>query len=324
MDRNKTYQILVAMLVEDDHKELIKSKAEDANFSFIPAKDVTREQAHEADIIIGNVAPELIRGTSKLKWLQLNSAGTDGYLSAGVLPEGTILTNATGAYGLAISEHMIGSLLCIMKKLHLYGADQSKHVWNDYGNVASIYGSKTLVVGFGDIGSEFAVRMHALGSQVTGIRRNKTEKPDYLEALYQMDAFYECLKTADIVATCLPGTKETYHIFDKKAFAQMKEGAFFLNVGRGSAVDSYALADALNSGHLAGASVDVTEPEPLPSDHPLWDAKNLLITPHISGNYHLKETHERIVRIAADNLDRFIRGEKLRNVVDFATGYRKL
>lgn len=324
MDRNKAYQILVAMLVEDDHKELLKSKAKDADFSFISAKDVTKEQVHDADIIIGNVAPELIKGTSKLKWLQLNSAGTDGYLSEGVLPEGTILTNATGAYGLAISEHMIGSLLCIMKKLHLYGADQPKHVWNDYGNVASIYGSKTLVVGFGDIGSEFAVRMHALGSQVTGIRRNRTEKPDYLEALYQMDAFYECLKTADIVATCLPGTKETYHIFDKKAFAQMKEGAYFLNVGRGSAVDSYALADALNSGHLAGASVDVTEPEPLPSDHPLWDAKNLLITPHISGNYHLKETHERIVRIAADNLNRFIRGEKLQNVVDFATGYRKL
>lgn len=324
MDRNKAYQILVAMLVGDDHKELLKSKAKDADFSFISAKDVTKEQVLDADIIIGNVAPELIKGTSKLKWLQLNSAGTDGYLSEGVLPEGTILTNATGAYGLAISEHMIGSLLCIMKKLHLYGADQPKHVWNDYGNVASIYGSKTLVVGFGDIGSEFAVRMHALGSQVTGIRRNRTEKPDYLEALYQMDAFYECLKTADIVATCLPGTKETYHIFDKKAFAQMKEGAYFLNVGRGSAVDSYALADALNSGHLAGASVDVTEPEPLPSDHPLWDAKNLLITPHISGNYHLKETHERIVRIAADNLNRFIRGEKLQNVVDFATGYRKL
>lgn len=324
MAQNKDYKILVVLPVEDRHKELLKSSATDADFEFIPAKDVTEEQAHEADIIIGNVAPELIKGTSKLKWLQLNSAGTDGYTTEGVLPKETLLTNATGAYGLAISEHMIGSLLCIMKKLHLYGADQPKHVWNDYGNVASIYGSKTLVVGFGDIGSEFAVRMHALGSQVTGIRRNKTEKPDYLEALYQMDAFYECLKTADIVATCLPGTKETYHIFDKRAFAQMKEGAFFLNVGRGSAVDSYALADALNSGHLAGASVDVTEPEPLPSDHPLWDAKNLLITPHISGNYHLKETHERIVRIAADNLDRYMRGEKLRNVVDFATGYRKL
>lgn len=324
MAQNKDYKILVVLPVEDRHKELLKSSATDADFEFIPAKDVTEEQAHEADIIIGNVAPELIKGTSKLKWLQLNSAGTDGYTTEGVLPKETLLTNATGAYGLAISEHMIGSLLYIMKKLHLYGADQPKHVWNDYGNVASIYGSKTLVVGFGDIGSEFAVRMHALGSQVTGIRRNKTEKPDYLEALYQMDAFYECLKTADIVATCLPGTKETYHIFDKRAFAQMKEGAFFLNVGRGSAVDSYALADALNSGHLAGASVDVTEPEPLPSDHPLWDAKNLLITPHISGNYHLKETHERIVRIAADNLDRYMRGEKLRNVVDFATGYRKL
>ena len=144
------------------------------------------------------------------------------------------------------------------------------------------------------------------------------------EALYQMDALAECLRTADIVAACLPGTEETYHIFDRNAFAKMKKGAYFLNVGRGNAVDSYALAEALNSGHLAGASVDVTEPEPLPKEHPLWDAKNLLITPHTSGNYHLQETHERIIQIAADNLARFMQGRELRNIVDFATGYRKL
>ena len=324
ISQNNINKILVVLPVENRHKELLRSCAEGAQMEFIPAKDLTKQLVQDADIIIGNVSPELLRGTGRLKWLQLNSAGTDGYTEDGILPEGALLTNATGAYGLAISEHMIGALLCIMKKLHLYGADQQKHVWGDHGNVTSIYGSRTLVVGFGDIGSEFAVRMNALGSRVTGIRRNQTEKPDYLEALYQMDALAECLRTADIVAACLPGTEETYHIFDRNAFAKMKKGAYFLNVGRGNAVDSYALAEALNSGHLAGASVDVTEPEPLPKEHPLWDAKNLLITPHISGNYHLQETHERIIQIAADNLARFMQGRELRNIVDFATGYRKL
>ena len=103
----------------------------------------------------------------------------------------------------------------------------------------------------------------------------------------------------------------------------MKEGAYFLNIGRGSSVDSLALADALNSGHLAGASVDVTDPEPLPPDHPLWNARNILITPHISGGDHLRETTERIVGIAADNLNRFIAGRALRNVVDPEAGYRR-
>ena len=100
-------------------------------------------------------------------------------------------------------------------------------------------------------------------------------------------------------------------------------GAFLLNIGRGNAVDSYALTEALNSGHLAGAGLDVAEPEPLPKDHPLWDAKNVMITPHISGFYHLPETLERIVRIATENLQKFLAGEELRNEVDFATGYRK-
>lgn len=324
MSTSGRYKILVVIPVEEHHKSLLKDSAGDSEIEFISLSELTKEQVQDADIIIGNISPDLIKGSTKLKWLQLNTAGTDGYVLDGVLPENTLLTNATGAYGLAISEHMIGSLLCIMKKLHLYTADQTKHIWDDHGNVTSIYDSDTLVVGFGDIGSEFAIRMNALGSRVTGIRRTKTEKPEYLKALYRMDALYECLADADIVAACLPGTNETYHVFDKEAFSKMKKGAYFLNVGRGSAVDSYALADALNSGHLAGAAIDVTEPEPLPKDHPLWDADNLLITPHISGNDHLKETHERIIKIAADNLNRFMEGRELRNIVDFTTGYRKL
>ena len=315
-------KILVVLPVEERHKKLLQENAPEAEFTYCAVDKVTREQVQEATIIIGNVSPSLIKGTEKLKWLQLNSAGTDGYTVPGILPEGALLTNATGAYGLALSEHLLAMLLCLMKKLHLYGEDQKCHVWGDRGTVTSIYGSTTLVVGLGDIGSEFAMRMHALGSRVIGIRRNKAEKPDYLDGLYQMDALEEWLGKADIVAASLPGTKDTYQIFNADAFQKMKEGAFFLNIGRGTAVDTLALVEALNSGHLGGAGVDVTDPEPLPEKHPLWDAPNALVTPHISGNYHLPETFERIVRIAAENLAAFRDGEKLRNQVDFATGYR--
>lgn len=318
------YKILVVLPTEDTHKALLENAAPDCTFIYSTPKAVTQAQVYDADIILGNVPAKLISGTTNLKWIQLNSAGTDGYTAEGVLPAGCSLTNATGAYGLALSEHLLACLLHLMKKLPLYQKEMESHNWCDHGSVTSIYGSKTLVVGYGDIGSEFALRMHALGSTVTGIRRNKTEKPEYLAGLYQMDALDTCLRDADIVVTCLPGTKETYHVFNAEAFAAMKPGTFFLNIGRGNAVDSYALADALNSGHLAGAAIDVTEPEPLPADHPLWDAKNLLITPHVSGGFHLKETHERIIRIAAENLAHFVKGEKLQNNVDFATGYRKI
>lgn len=110
---------------------------------------------------------------------------------------------------------------------------------------------------------------------------------------------------ADIVAACLPDTPETRNLFNEEAFSHMKKGAYFLNVGRGNSVDSDALYEALCSGKLAGASVDVTDPEPLPADHKLWDAPNILITPHISGGYHLKQTHDTIIRIACDK-----RGQK--------------
>lgn len=309
--------ILVVMPTDESHRQMLHKAAPDGDFTFVPIGDVTRQQVQEADIIIGNAPIPLIAGTRKLKLLQLNSAGTDGYTAPGVLPEGCTLCNATGAYGLAVSEHMLGGLLCLMKKLDRYRLNQEQHLWHDEGGVTSIYGAKTLVVGYGNLGSEFARRMYALGSTVTGIRRHVGEKPAELAALYPMDALDDCLKDADIIASFLPGSRETYHLWNEQTFAKMKPGAFFLNAGRGGAVASMALADALNRGHLAGACVDVTEPEPLPPDHPLWDARNVLITPHVSGGYHLKETHERVIRIACQNVDAFLTGKPIRNIVKF-------
>lgn len=298
--------ILVVMPVDELHKEMLKEAAIDAKLEFVEGELVTKELAQNADIIVGNVKPELIKDSKKLKLLQLNSAGMDDYIKEGVLPSQTKLCNASGAYGLAISEHMIGMLLCLMKKLNKYNDNIKEAKWYDYGPVTSIYGSKTLVVGLGDIGNEFAIRMNALGSKVTGIRRKQIDKPEYIEALYQIDSLYECLEEADIVATCLPGTKETYHLFDEEAFRHMKKGAYLINVGRGTAVDSDALYNALTNGQIAGAALDVTEPEPLPSNHPLWTAPNILITPHISGGFHLKETHNRIIQIACKNISEYL------------------
>ena len=316
-------RILVTLPVQEQHKQLLESIAPDSEFIYIPRGKVTEEDVQAADIIIGNCPPAMIKGSPRLKWLQLNSAGANGYTDPGVLPEGAYLTNGTGAYGLALSEHLLGMLLVLMKKLNAYQEDQKAHIWGDHGTVTSIWGSKTLVVGLGDIGGEFAKRMHALGSSVIGIKRTPGEKPDYLEALYQMDALADCLKEADIVCLSLPGTGATRHTINKEMLSLMKPTAILLNIGRGTAIDTDALIEALQNGTIAGAAMDVTDPEPLPADHPLWDASNVLITPHISGQYHLPETFEHIVRIAADNLRRYKAGEPLANQVDFATGYRR-
>ncbi len=316
-------RILVTIPAEDDHKALFESIMPDAAFTYAQGADVTDEMIQDATIIIGNVPPARINGSPNLKWIQLNSAGTDGFTAPGVLPEGCLLTNATGAYGLALSEHMLAMLLAMIKKLPLYWHDQSAHIWGDNGQVRSIYGSTTLVIGLGDIGGEFAKRMNALGSRVYGIRAHKAPKPDYLEGLYTMDALEELLPQADYVFSALPGTKATYKIFNAKTFGLMKKGAIFLNIGRGTAVDTDALIEACETGHLGGACVDVTDPEPLPEKHLLWGTRNVMITPHISGFYHLHETLVRIVHIAADNLAAFRDGKELKNLVDFTTGYRK-
>jgi phosphoglycerate dehydrogenase-like enzyme len=316
-------RILVVIPIKVDEKERLQSKMPEAEYVYVTPKDVTEELVKSADIIIGNVPAKYIEGTKNLKWIQLNSAGTDGYCKEGVLPEGAYLTNATGAYGLAISEHMLGMLLQIQKKLNLYYMNQKNRLWKDEGNVTSIEGSTTLVVGLGDIGGDFARKMKALGSYVIAVKRTEGQKPEYIDELYTMDALDNLLPRADVVALSLPGTKETYHLFNKDKFNLMKNSTILLNVGRGTAICTDDLCDALENGVIGGAGLDVTDPEPLPAEHRLWDAPGVVITPHVSGAYHLPETLRRIVNISIENFEHFLKQEPLKNIVDFETGYRK-
>ena len=222
-----------------------------------------------------------------------------------------------------MAEHMLGALLAMMKKFYLYYDNQKRIDWHDEGPVHTIEEARAVIIGFGDIGRHFGRLLKAMGAHVTGIRRRSTDVPPEADAMGTMDKIDEYLKNADIVATCLPETPATHHFFTKDRFDAMKEGAWFINVGRGTAVVQEDLQAALESGHLAGASVDVTDPEPLPADHPLWRTKNMYITPHVSGGNHVAATFDRIVSIAVRNLQHIQKGEPLENVVDMETGYKK-
>lgn len=339
-----TLHILVTIPAEPRQKALLQEAAPGCEFRFKGASvlrgkngliggqpfpellddgPLTPEDAAWTEIILGNVEIEFLQQSKKLRWLQTNSAGVEAYLSPGVLPEGTLLTNASGAYGLAISEHMLGMLLALMKKLELYRDAQKSGDWRSLGGVSSLYGASVLVLGLGDIGGEFGRRCKALGAKVVGVRRVKREKPEYADEVHTLEELDFLLPRADVVAVTLPGTAATRNLLDKERIARMKGGAFLLNVGRGNIVDTEALCSALETGKLAGAGLDVTDPEPLPPEHRLWQIPTALITPHISGFYHLRETYDRIFGICLENLKRYLAGAPLKNQVDLAAGYRR-
>lgn len=322
-----TKEILVVIPVTEAHKKLLEKKAASGRynccFRYVPGKSVTREDVARANVIIGNLPPALVHGAESLEWFQLNSAGADQYTKPGVLPEKTVLTNATGAYGLAVSEHMLALVFDLIRRFNQYHRNQADHQWKSMGNIISVEGSTVLVLGLGDIGGDFARKMKALGAYTIGVRRTCRSMPEYLDEQYTLEELDALLPRADIVAMVLPGGPSTNHLMDERRLRLMKKGAYLINVGRGNAVDPKALLTVLKEEHLGGCGLDVTEPEPLPADDPLWDLKNLVITPHVAGNFFLPETFERIVRIAAGNLEAWAAGKELKNVVDFSTGYRK-
>lgn len=328
---------LVTIPTGERHRNLLQQAAPGWEFRFrgtdtlvcdpqeaLPGQPVTQEDVDWAQVILGNVPAAMLHGSPALEWLQTNSAGVEPYIQPGVLAGDTLLTNATGAYGLAIAEHMLGMLLELFKKLELYRDAQKSGAWQSQGAVKAVYGSTVLVLGMGDIGGEFAARCKALGAKVIGVRRSPRPCPEYADEVHLLEDLDSLLPHADVVAVTLPGTDATRGLMSRERLAKMKEGAVLLNVGRGFIVDTEALCDALERGHLSGAGVDVTDPEPLPPTHRLWNIPTAVVTPHISGFYHLRETHERIVGIFLENLRHFQAGEPLRNLVDFATGYRKL
>lgn len=310
-------KVIAATPIPEDRKHLF-TEIEGADITFIDRANLNTADLKDAEVILGNLPLNIVNNCACLKWLQLDSAGANNY--SALRPE-VILTNASGAYGPAISEHMLGCVLMVMKNLARYLKLQQEHEFLNLGSVGTIGSSKVLSVGMGDIGSNFAKRMNALGAEVYGVRRRVHETPDYVKAMYTMDTFDEILPECDIVALSLPETQETVHLFDETRLRRMKKGAILVNVGRGTAIVTEDLLRVMKEGYLSGVCLDVTDPEPLPKNHPLWNTEHVYITPHISGRFNAEVTYDRVLNIMRENLLRYIDGKPLENIVDRSIGY---
>ena len=316
--------LILAEYSAEIKKELLRRFSARCNLAF--AEDETNLDAaiSRAEFIIGEPRRSLLMKAKALSVLQLTWAGADKYAGMANFPEGVTLCNVSGAFGTVISEYVLASIVAFYRALPSYWSDQKKHVGQQRPDARTIFGQRVLVLGMGDLGQNVARRMQAFGAHVTGVRRTKRDALaigfDEAYALEQLDAL---LPEADIVIGCLPSTPETIGLMTKQRLLSMKQGALFVNVGRGSLVRNDDLVFALESGHLGGVILDVMEEEPLPEASPLWDMENVLLTPHIAGPSFdgSPDVQNAIWAICMENLENFLTGAPVTHVVNRKAGY---
>jgi phosphoglycerate dehydrogenase-like enzyme len=277
--------------------------------------ELVSEPAPDVELLVlaqqfGNDVPALFKKVPGLKVVQAFSAGVDWLLP--LIPPGVVLCSAVGVHDASVSEWVVAAILAMRRRLPEFGEMQRRGEWNreiadSQANdpVDDLEGKTVLVVGYGSIGAALALRLAPFGARVVGVAQHARPGVEPAAALPRL------LPGADVVVDLLPLKPDTEHFVDSKFLAQMKPGALFVNAGRGRTVDTNALLDALTSGRIR-AALDVTDPEPLPPDHPLWRASNALITPHIAGDVAREEG--RAYRFAGEQIRRYIRGEPLLGV----------
>lgn len=315
--------------LSDANKQQMRSVAEECGFEmgFFDSGIEAAGKIGDAEVVYCDDG-ELLKEMPQLKWCHSISAGVGHFLKSGVFDRGDVLlSNSSGAYGLAISEHIIMVTLLLMRRMPEYFKVIEERGWTRDLKIRSIKGSVIAIAGTGNLGQNAAKRFRALGAgKVIGFSRSGKDR-DFFDEVFRMDDFESVLSSRaeddqiDVLVLCVPGTSESDGLLSAERIALLPEKTFVINVGRGTVVDQGALIEALNEGRIAGAALDVMYPEPLPSDHPLWTAKNCIITPHISGDMGLPETIDITVDIFCENLRRYAEGRELTNLIDINAGY---
>ena len=280
--------------------------------------------APEADAVLGLCTPEVLDAGTRIRWIQVYSAGVERCVALPAMRErGILLTNMQRVAGPVMAEHVLAMMLAFARGLHFYIPERMEGRWTrdfpEPGRMLTLEGKTVLVVGLGGIGTEVASRAHALGMRVVATRASGREGPPFVSYVGLPGDLLRLAAEADFVVNTVPLTAATRGMFDAKFFAALKPGAFFVNVGRGGSVVQDELVAALRSGRLAGAGLDVTDPEPLPADSPLWGMQNVILTPHVSASSD--HGNEARAVIAAENLRRYVAGENMLSVVDVSRGY---
>ena len=307
----------VVPLTEQDIAKISAVAGDRQILCFKSGAEVSDEILKDTEILFGNIAPGRLSVCEDLKFVQLESAGYDNYIVPGILADTTTVANASGAYGIALAEHMISGILAVQKHLYGYYENQKESKWAKLGTVTGLYGSNVLIIGAGDIGTETAKRLKAFGAHVTGLKRTVNGPMEHFDQVYAYAdmPWEEVLGKTDIVVISAPLNEGTHKLINKDTIAMRKDGAMIVNGGRGPIVDTEALMEALESGKLSAAVLDVTDPEPLPEDHPLWKTKNAFVTPHVAGGHSFHTTVEKLVELGVANLERYLKGEPIVNRV---------
>ena len=282
----------------------------------------------DADVIVGFnpeiCNPKIIDNAKQLRWLSSLAAGVELCMAVpSVRSRDLLMTNMRGVDSAAIAEHAVAMAMALAHGLDTFAVDTSKGIWSrEHGGTTpmqSLEGKTMLVVGLGGIGTEVAMKAHGLGMKIVATRDKDRNKPDFVSYVGLPNEMLTLAKSADVIVNCVPLTPQTTGMYNAAFFAALKPTAFFINVARGASAVTADLTNALNEHRLAGAGLDVVEPEPLPPDSPLWHAPHVIISPHISSRSDLPGEARWI--LAVENLRRYTNGEKMLSVVNLTKGY---
>lgn len=288
------------------------------------SKETAMQEIADADAYIGNISPELVKAGKKLRWVQTLSAGVEQVLhksgSDALAKSDIVLTNNQIVQGPEIADHAMAMLLSLTRFIPTYLQRQADENWQSRPyTLLELNGKNALVIGMGGIGLQIAIRAWAHGMNVVGVDPEDIAYLPYVDRIVKPDRLDSVIGDADVIFMAAPHTPMSHRMIGPSQFDAMKEGSYFIAVSRGGTYDLGSLVKALDSKKLAGAGVDVTDPEPLPKGHALWKMDNVIITPHIAGRSDMDRG--RMLGIVKSNIQRFADGQRLYNVVDKQKGY---
>lgn len=315
--------LLVLQQVTLEAQEQIRAAAPGWSCIFGKAKELDPQLFREAEVICGwssIAAQETLGRDVPLRWVQSWAAGVDKLPLELFRKQGIRLTDASGIHPVPMSETAFALMLGLNRNIQQAVRDQSAAVWGKGGSFRELHGSTVGIIGAGEIGRQIARLSRAFGMTVLGVRRSGQPTPE-VDEMYGLDELDTVLRRSDYIVNILPLTAQTRDLFDEARFGLMKRGACFINIGRGATVVTSALVEALESGQLGSAGLDVIEPEPLPEDHPLWSMEQVILTPHIGGASPYYDA--RASQLFISNLALYAQGkpELMRNIVDYNSEY---
>lgn len=313
-------KILINTEVTSEHRQQIEAVSEQLHIIEAQNAASALREIGDTHVVFGGFNRTLFENAEQLKWVQVLSAGVDGLLFPEFVQSDVILTSAKGFVGPHLADQAWALILGLLRGI---GRSVRERTWDNRMSIRLAtweLSERTLgIVGLGGTGIDVARRAQGFDMRVIAVDPETVDAPSFVHEVWQMERFHELLAQSDVVAICAPLTPETQGMFDDAAFQAMQSHALLVNVTRGKIVDGPALLRALNNGSIGGAGLDVTPEEPLPTDSPLWDMPNVIITPHVAGGSPIRL--DRTVGLFCDNLERLLVGKPLLSVIDKEKGY---